>query len=961
MPSPPRFVPLTIGEFQDLVARYPFARRITAVHMHHTWRPRHRDYAGHATILGMWRYHTEEKGWSDIAQHVTIAPDGTIWTGRSWDAPPASSVGHNGNALAGPFMFEIIGDFDAGQDRLEGTQREAVIAVIVAMQRRHTLGPETLRFHRDLGSPKTCPGQAIDFAKFVEDCRGAHAAASSGTPASRAVARGRAPARRGRAAQAGPEQTPFGTRGEAVGPALQALRERVRGMDLDGEDDHAEGMRAARIEWDGGGVERAPATVRGDAPLDPATLGRLRRHVVNLAQGVFSSSGLFQTSQADIDAIFDEHLAHALGEAKQGGRPLRVVFFAHGGLVTEAAGLGIAARQVDWWVKNGVYPIHFVWETGLGPTIAQVLRQASGRMPGVVSRDVFDHTSDPILEVAARALGGEKVWGGMKWSAARAAEPGGGARYVAERLGAFCRAHAAAVEVHAVGHSAGSIFHAHFVPAALAAGVPGFETLQLLAPAVRVDAFRERLAPHVGKGKGVEALTMYTMARDWERRDNVSGVYRKSLLYLVSRALEPNGETPILGLEESVRGDAACRTLFGLGTPAPGLATVVWSKSEATEGRHASRSATHGGFDEDVPTMHSVLRRVLDLGDLDPIDAFTPDARARAFDADAWPAELQWATRLGAALGGASPPDSAAPPAESVPAAPVLAPPAVPPPPIVTLTGAGARVALCVGIDEYASAPLNGCVNDARRWKATLERLGFPDVQLLTNGQATRDGILSALGTLLESRRPGDLVVFQYAGHGTHLPDLNGDEEDNEDEALCPFDLDQGRFLVDDDLAEVLAGLPDGVNLTCFFDCCHSGTVTRLVRPGAPAAVGVRGGPARKRYLRATDAMIQAHREFRRARPAARGRSGRRALGRSSADMKEVVFTACRADQVAYESEGQGDFTRLVTELLRDGLPDESHVDFHARVLRAFGTGARQEPQLNCGDGARARRLLRPF
>jgi hypothetical protein len=107
--------------------------------------------------------------------------------------------------------------------------------------------------------------------------------------------------------------------------------------------------------------------------------------------------------------------------------------------------------------------------------------------------------------------------------------------------------------------------------------------------------------------------------------------------------------------------------------------------------------------------------------------------------------------------------------------------------------------------------------------------------------------------------------------------------------------------------------------------------------------------------------MIQAHREFRRARPAARGRSGRRALGRSSADMKEVVFTACRADQVAYESEGQGDFTRLVTELLRDGLPDESHVDFHARVLRAFGTGARQEPQLNCGDGARARRLLRPF
>src|SRR5262245_24046397 len=100
MPTP-TFVPLTVAEFRELVARYPFQRRITAGHMHHTWRPRHRDYAGHASILGMWRYHTQELRWSDIAQHVTIAPDGTIWTGRSWDAPPASSVGHNGTTQAG--------------------------------------------------------------------------------------------------------------------------------------------------------------------------------------------------------------------------------------------------------------------------------------------------------------------------------------------------------------------------------------------------------------------------------------------------------------------------------------------------------------------------------------------------------------------------------------------------------------------------------------------------------------------------------------------------------------------------------------------------------------------------------------------------------------------------------------------------------------------------------------------
>jgi hypothetical protein len=952
--STPRFVPLTLTEFQELAARYSFRRRITAVHMHHTWRPRHRDYAGHTTILGMWRYHTQEKGWSDIAQHVTIAPDGTIWTGRSWDLPPASSAGHNGNALAGPFMFEIIGDFDEGQDRLEGKQREAVVGVIVAIQRKHGLDPDTLRFHRDLGSPKTCPGQGLVFTGFVEECQRAHAAASV-PPATRASGRGR-----GAAARRDDAVSPFGADEDAIGLALRALagRRDVRLDPAEAEDDHAVGARAARIEWDGGAVQRAPAIARGEAPLDPAMLGMLRKHVVDLTQGVFSSSGAFQTSQADVDAIFDEHLPQALGQAKRQGYPLRLVFFVHGGLVGEDVGLSIAARQVGWWQRNGVYPIHFVWETGLGATIAQLLKQIGARMPGVVSRDIFDHTSDPLVEVAARALGGEKVWGGMKWSAARASEADGGARYVAQRLAKFCGAHGGVVQVHAVGHSAGSIFLSHFMPEALNAGVPRFDTLQLLAPAVRVDVFLERLEAHIGKGKGIADLTMYTMARDWERRDNVSGVYRKSLLYLVSRALEPNGETPILGLEESIRGSAACRALFGLGTPAPGPATVVWSKSEAAEGRHASQSATHGGFDEDVPTMHSVLRRVLGVGDLDPIEVFTPDARSRALDEDAWPPELRWATRLGAALGGASPAAATAP--APVTAAPAGSAPA--PPPAATLTGVGARVALCVGIDEYASAPLAGCVNDAKRWKATLERIGFNDVRLLTNGEATRQGILDALGRLLEGRQPGDVLVLQYAGHGTRLPDVDGDErEDGEDEALCPFDLDQGRFVIDDDLREALAKLPDGVNLTCFFDCCHSGTITRLVRPGPGAAIGVRGAPARRRYIRATDAMIQAHRAFRETQPVAAGRSGRRALGRVAADMKEVVFAACRADQVAYESEGQGDFTRLVTELLSDRVPDESHVDFHARIVRAFGAGARQEPQLNCADAARTRHFLRPF
>src|SRR5262245_31156840 len=92
------FHQLGVDEFLSLLASFTPARRITAVHLHHTWKPRHRDYRGAETVRGMWRFHTQTQGWKDIAQHVTIAPDGTVWTGRHWDMPPASAAGHNGTS-----------------------------------------------------------------------------------------------------------------------------------------------------------------------------------------------------------------------------------------------------------------------------------------------------------------------------------------------------------------------------------------------------------------------------------------------------------------------------------------------------------------------------------------------------------------------------------------------------------------------------------------------------------------------------------------------------------------------------------------------------------------------------------------------------------------------------------------------------------------------------------------------
>ena len=74
MPKP--FHQLTVDEFAELLAEFPFTRAIDSVHMHHTWRPNHAQWQGLRSVEGMWRHHTQTNGWSDIAQHVTIDPEG---------------------------------------------------------------------------------------------------------------------------------------------------------------------------------------------------------------------------------------------------------------------------------------------------------------------------------------------------------------------------------------------------------------------------------------------------------------------------------------------------------------------------------------------------------------------------------------------------------------------------------------------------------------------------------------------------------------------------------------------------------------------------------------------------------------------------------------------------------------------------------------------------------------------
>lgn len=919
--STPTFIRLSLEQFTQLLAQYPFSRKINAVHMHHTWRPSRRDFKGHETIVGMWRFHTQTKGWSDIAQHITIDPQGFIWLGRNWNQPPASAAGHNGNSSFGPFMFEMIGDFDENRDPLDGHQRDSALQVVALVQEKFDLPLDSLRFHSSMSS-KSCPGSSLDYQQIlaeVQDFRERLASQS-----------------RGLGEQA---EGPFpGEQAHVLREAIDALSRVPKGIDpADAE------LALNEHEARSTDEPREPSAAARGLGLTPGQLAALQPHLVNLTVGRFTSEGEVTTSAADVDAIFEEYLIEALAVAKRENRKLRVLLYAHGGLISQSAGLEIAQKQMAWWLSNGIYPIYFIWRTGLFETIGSLLKRA---WPGA-SRDLADVSSDLLIEGAARALGGESIWGGMKFSAERAADPNdGGAWYVANKLKQFTDAHQESVELHGMGHSAGAIFHCHFLSAAHDLGVPKLETLQFLAPAVRVDTFKHHLLDLLHGGEVAEKVTIFTMKKYLERADDCAGVYRKSLLYLIFNALEEKRGTPILGLEESLRDDPVLKKLFRLDGKDSGPGEVIWSQSLSDSGRSASQSTSHGCFDDDPVTMNSALLRILGLPDAGRINPY-PRAKAPS-RTRAWTDEVDWPNGFEQWRHNASitPPTRYPASQTGVSGQPSGS----------SAVGAGGRrLALCIGINDYPAPEhrLAGCVADAKVWAQSLSRRGF-SIQMLLDGQATREAIDQSIRALVNDSRAGDVIIIQYSGHGTFVTDLNGDEEDNNDEALCPVDFASGALYIDDDIAEIFTRLPAGVNLTCFMDCCHSGSNTRFAVGGVDQRP--LGRDARKRFIPPTEEINRAHALFRQAH---RGVS--QARDRSGAQgMRDIKFAACQDDEVAWESDGHGEYTLRATRVLDDGS-QLTHEQFNQRVVSDFGTQARQHPKLDCNDNAKSALLLQPL
>ena len=147
------------------------------------------------------------------------------------------------------------------------------------------------------------------------------------------------------------------------------------------------------------------------------------------------------------------------------------------------------------------------------------------------------------------------------------------------------------------------------------------------------------------------------------------------------------------------------------------------------------------------------------------------------------------------------------------------------------------KKALVIGIDDYLTSPLIGCVNDASAVANTLERNGdgSPNfsVKLLTSNVTTAS-LYDAIPKLFEG--DADTAVLYFSGHGLINPSTNAGY-------IVSRDAKKGAWGMA--LSEILNlannAYPHIKSTVIILDCCHAGYAGEVSGMGNDARISVIG------------------------------------------------------------------------------------------------------------------------
>ncbi|WP_159471141.1 S8 family serine peptidase [Dyadobacter sp. 3J3] len=252
--------------------------------------------------------------------------------------------------------------------------------------------------------------------------------------------------------------------------------------------------------------------------------------------------------------------------------------------------------------------------------------------------------------------------------------------------------------------------------------------------------------------------------------------------------------------------------------------------------------------------------------------------------------------------------------------------------PMPTNSTSSPRLSLHIGIDKVdptyyknSSVPeLFGCVNDMTNMRELADSLNFKS-DVLANSDATRNNIMKQIEKLGNLLDPGGLLLITYAGHGAPIPDSDGDEKDQQDESWVTYD----GFLIDDEINNCLAKVPDGNRVLIISDSCHSRTVSRVVSPfGRVRTI------SKERVRQILKSNNQTVADL------------RAAIGPK---LEQVAFvkllSACMDDQFAKETNGAGVFTNRLLEVFYE-LTSQNKTTNYRDFIEAINVRMNDQDQI---------------
>jgi hypothetical protein len=321
-------------------------------------------------------------------------------------------------------------------------------------------------------------------------------------------------------------------------------------------------------------------------------------HFINIDDGRYVVNGRY----ASPTLIEMEETVKRLTDptANDGAGYDHLIIYCHGGLnaLDDEANRIATWKRHDIFGRNGIYNFHLMWGSGfLDEAFGALSQTQAGRAAGWVG--------DLLFETGLGKALGSRAWRNMKQDAVAAfdrhGEYNGGTFGLKSLMQGLANAKKSP-KIHLIGHSAGSIVLGELLANLDQLDVEslGIESVHLMAPACTTDFFAKRYAPYlVGKGawKLADKIYLYVMRDSLELSDTVAAAglpgYGRSLLYLVSRAFEDRPNSPLAGME-----------IYSNRLPASDLLKIDRSESSAT------RSTTHGGFDNDAATIKTIMSRI---------------------------------------------------------------------------------------------------------------------------------------------------------------------------------------------------------------------------------------------------------------------------------------------------------------------------------------------------------------